>query len=423
MTTNLSQYEIGATDANAYNYVYNQEDLYNYPFTSQFRYPQDLTLGKTYPPFPTIGQPGITTEIVDSWYAWWTNFTSTDSPFGQILIDFLQMSGNIGQYILERDYSLLNFLQLTDQELEADSTFNDILRRNFEQYIGQDWQGNCNINNQPKFNLDYSTNTLLLKWKIFVAGLLNSMNIYSVPFFLWDWNNMLNYHVDLAVRPRRFDYNVNNFYTLTMVDTVTGEEKYRIINGINYDPNNPVSSTETLGENRAVAYVRRVNNNIPDTQLSNLSLKEQLTIATCMPVTTINYEPVDTLIATIQQDIQLNIDPTQGSDAGDVFYNAIAATPLIDNVNGLNVLGGVRLLALDNIYDNGNYILSSIFGEFLPFNEFKYNIYDMNTQQSLPHNMYNTQNLTTILKIFGITLGTILLSKKVHIKLPKIVLK
>jgi hypothetical protein len=420
MTTNLNQYEIAKSDPNSNNYAYYQKDLYNFPFTSQFRYPQDLTLGKTYPAFPTIGQPGITTEIVDSWYAWWTNFASTDSPFGQILIDFLQMSSNISQFDLEQDYSLLDFTQLTADQLETDATLNDILRRNFEQYIGQDWQGNCNINNQPKLNLDYSTNTLLLKWKIFVAGLLHSMNIYSVPFFLWSWDNMLNFDVGLAVRPRRFDYNVNNYFTLTMVDTVTGEEKYRIINGISYDANN----NEIIGENQAIAYVRRVNNNIPDVQLSNLSLYEQLNIATCLPTTTINYAPVDQLIATIQQDIQLNINPTGGvTGAGDTFYDAIASDPYIDNVNGLNVMGGVRLLALDNIYSNKNYILSSIFGEFLPFNEFKYNIYDMNTQQSLPHNMYNTQNLTTILKIFGITLGTILLSKKIHIKLPKIVLK
>ena len=422
MTTNLSQYEIAASDPNSNNYAYYQKDLYNYPFTSQFRYPQDLTLGKTYPPYPTIGQPGITTEIVDSWYAWWTNFTPIDSPFGQILVDFLQMSSNISQFDLEQDYSLLDFTQLTADQLETDATLNDILRRNFEQYVGQDWQGNCNINNQPKFNLDYSTNTLLLKWKIFVAGLLNSMNIYSVPFFLWDWANMLNFDVGLAVRARRFDYNVNNYFTLTMVDTVTGEEKYRIINGLSYDASNNL----IIGENQAIAYVRRVNNNIPDTQLSNLSLKEQLTISNAMPTTTINYAPVDQLIATIQQDIQLNIDPTVGSEAGDVFYNAIAATPLIDNVNGVNIMGGIRLLCLDNIYDNGNYILSSIFGEFLPFNQFMYNIYDMNVQQSLPHNPYNMQNLTTILKIFGITLGTIILSKKasqLNIKFPRIVLK
>jgi hypothetical protein len=145
-----------------------------------------------------------------------------------------------------------------------------------------------------------------------------------------------------------------------------------------------------------------------------------------LPTTTINYAPVDQLIATIQQDIQLNIDPTQGSDAGDTFYNAIQITPYVDNINGLNIMGGVRLICLDNIYSNGNYILSSIFGEFLPFNQFAYNLYDMNTQQSLPHNPYNMQNLTTILKIFGITLGSIILTKKLrqsNIKFPRIALK
>jgi hypothetical protein len=212
------------------------------------------------------------------------------------------MSSNISQFNLEQDYSFLDFTKISQDELNIDFLYNDILRRNFEQYVGQDWQGNCNINNQPKFNLDYSTNTLLLKWKIFVAGLLNSMNIYSVPFFLWDWNNMLNFHVDLAVRPRRFDNNINNYFTLTIVDTVTGIEKYRIINGISYDANN----NEIIGENQAIAYVRRVNNNLPDINLSNLSLYEQLNIANAMPTTTINYAPVDHLIATIQQHIQLN---------------------------------------------------------------------------------------------------------------------
>ena len=421
MTTNLSQYEISILDPNKENYIYNKHDLYNYPFESQFRYPQDLTLGITYPPYPNVEQAGITTEIVDSWYAWWSRSIPIDSPYGQCLVDFLQMSSNIPQFLftLNIDYSLLDFTKMTDAQNEYDFGYNDILRRNFEQYVGQDNSGNCNINSQPKFNLDYSTNTLILKWRIFVAGLLNSMNIYSVPFFLWDWQNMLNFDIGLAVRPRRFDADTNNTYTLTMVDTTTGEEKYRIINGVN-------TETELVGENQAIAYVRRVNNNLPDVQLSNLSLKEQLQIATCMPTTTINYEPVDTLIQTIQQDAQLNINPTGGTDAGDTFYAAVAATPFVDNVNGLNVMAGTRLLALTNIYDNGNYILPSIFGEFLPFNQFKYNIYDMNTQQSLPHNMYNSQNLTTILKIFGITLGSILLTKKakrLNIKFPKIVLK
>jgi len=175
MTTNLNQYEIAQSDPNSNNYAYYQKDLYNYPFTSQFRYPQDLTLGRVYPPYPTIGQPGITTEIVDSWYAWWSNTIDITSPAGQVLIDFLQISSNISQFNLEQDYSLLDFTKLSQDELNIDFLYNDILRRNFEQYVGQDWQGNCNINNQPKLNLDLSMNTLLLKWKIFVAGLLHSM--------------------------------------------------------------------------------------------------------------------------------------------------------------------------------------------------------------------------------------------------------
>jgi hypothetical protein len=254
-----------------------------------------------------------------------------------------------------------------------------------------------------------------------ICGRFITLNEYIFrSFFLWDWNNMLNFDVNLAVRPRRFDNNINNYFTLTIVDTVTGIEKYKIINGISYDANN----NEIIGENQAIAYVRRVNNNLPDINLSNLSLYEQLNISNAMPTTTVNYAPVDQLIATIQQDIQLNINPTGGvTGAGDTFYDAIASDPYEDNINGLNVMGGTRLLALDNIYSNQNYILSSIFGEFLPFNQFAYNVYDMNTQQFLPHNPYNMQNLTTILKIFGMTLGGIILSKKINIKLPKIILK
>ena len=88
MTTNLSQYEISILDPNKENYIYNKKDLYNYPFESQFRYPQDLTLGITYPPYPNVEQAGITTEIVDSWYAWWSRSIPIDSPYGQCLVDF-----------------------------------------------------------------------------------------------------------------------------------------------------------------------------------------------------------------------------------------------------------------------------------------------------------------------------------------------
>jgi hypothetical protein len=221
--------------------------------------------------------------------------------------------------------------------------------------------------------------------------LLNS-TFYQIPWYeiLESTSLQLESNCNWAVRLRFFDYNV--LYAkpvITIVDCMTGEEKFRVVapdseNGVN-ETNNP----------SYLRYIKRVNNGIVETN-TTLTFGEMLKINTCIITNIDDYLPWTTLEAA-----KKNTDPTKDPDENSVtvFQDAVAKEPFQDGVNGNITMEQIRLFALDPIDSSGNYLFNI---PFLPWNNGTYMLFDNQVGEYIGFSPFNTSNFLTIVKIIGI---------------------
>jgi hypothetical protein len=350
-------------------------------------------------------------------------FLQDDSAFSKMNNNVPFFISGMAHYEVDTDYSFFTPSSLTINNTFYDTMTNNFLRLKIEDYginyvgnpiidvssntqviqagfINPDFSltiPNNNQNNQPADGYD-TTNCTQLNWLIFISGILNRFGIYNYPLYLLGEQFWKKDHINLACRVHNFDLDPNNNITLSLVDICTGEEKFRIINGDGSDDNdqNPYLLNS----------VRRVNNGVADKGSSNLTLEEKMQINTALPCEVWNYYILDYYVENLKNAVALNNGLPVFSDLTTDFLLESIGDPLIDGVNGYAVLGGCRLLAVDNVVNNGNYLLSSIFGTLLPFNQYQYNIYDFEHSTYLPPNALNYQNLKTVLKLIGITFLT-----------------
>ena len=314
------------------------------------------------------------------------NINASDNPNNnQDIYDF---QNNINEWSIESvsvlgiqtnsNYTNFTPKDLTSDNLSTDSTTQTIMRN--QVFIKQ----NYNVNWAQSWYF----------WSKYLYKTLLNSTFYQIPWYevLEEPELQVNSVCNLAVRLRFFNYNVlDSKPVITIVDCITGDEKFRVV-----APDSQSSVTEQNNPSY-LRNIKRVSNGVVDMN-TILTFGEMLKINTCINTNIINYEPWTTF-----ETAKLNTDPTKDPEeqAVTVFQDAVAKLPFVDGNTGDIQMGQIRLFAIDQFEQGGNYLFGL---SFLPWNNAMFQIFDNQIGEYVGYSPINTSNFLTIIKLIGIGL-------------------
>jgi len=283
----------------------------------------------------------------------------------------------------KNDQSSFTPTSLTAEQINIDKIFNqgirDYLKIRPPAVQTVDWAGG-----------------LLFWWKYIYSELM-SLTGYQFRIYnrIFD-GTFLNGKGTLAIRLHRFDYAVGNQYlpVMSIVDVATGEEKYRRVLG--------TQGTDERIDNTTINGLIPVSKGILQSQTSK-SILEQMKIGACFWIEPAEFPAWDKLkTATDTAITQGSINKKTTNYSQNIINSWIKDEVASNNflVQGLIVrLGEAHLIAVDK---PDNEPKNYIFGiSFLPWNNYAYNIYDLQNRTYVSPSPFNESNFMTLLKLIG----------------------